>query len=106
MKIVLKKNTTKLSSDKEKIILEVSTSFDEIHKAILTKLLIAISFFFGISFISEFWKYLEQQIYGEVQQRVVDDIIFFMWIVFVICSYIVGYQLGKRKKEKQTDVHT
>lgn len=92
MKIVVEKN-----SNKGNMTLEFATSF---------KVSVVLFFFFGIFFINEFWMSLEQHFYGEVQQRVVDDIICCLWILFAFCAYIIGYKFGKKEKGDQANVYT
>lgn len=44
----------------------------------------------GPMVLSQIWEYLELRIYGEVQARVVDDIMFLLWIAFAVCAYALG----------------
>lgn len=52
--------------------------------------------------MAEIWEYLELKIYGEVQPRVVDDIMFLLWSAFVIIAYLIG-RLSEHKKEKHKE---
>lgn len=45
--------------------------------------------------ILEFWKYLELQMYGEIQERSVDTIITVLWLAFVLIAYFKGRNDGQ-----------
>lgn len=59
-------------------------------------------FVLGEWLLAEIWEYLELKIYGEVQPRVVDDIMFLLWSAFVITAYLIG-RLSEHKKEKHKE---
>lgn len=42
------------------------------------------------------WTELEQLIYGEIQPRLVDDLISLAWSVMAWCAYCLGREHGKR----------
>lgn len=56
-------------------------------------------FALGEWLLIETWEYLELKIYGEIQPRIVDDIMFLLWSTFVIIAYLIG-RLAEREKEK------
>ena len=56
-------------------------------------------FALGEWLLIETWEYLELKIYGEIQPRIVDDIMFLLWSTFVIIAYLIG-RLAECEKEK------
>ena len=47
-------------------------------------------FFLWIQFVSSIWEKLEVQIYGAVQVREVDTIIFIIWMLGCVLAYMKG----------------
>ena len=57
----------------------------------------AVQFFFGAFVaIGLLWMGLERLIYGEVQPRLVDDLISLAWSAMAWCAYHLGREHGKR----------
>ncbi len=53
-------------------------------------------FFIAFAVIGLFWMDLEQLIYGEVQPRLVDDLIPLVWSAVAWCAYYLGLEHGKQ----------
>ncbi len=50
--------------------------------------------------ISLLWMGLERLIYGEVQPRLVDDLISLAWSAMAWCAYYLGLEHGRRTPRK------
>ena len=55
----------------------------------------------GIIVVSVVWQVMEKLFYGEVQPRVVDNIIAVIWIVSVYAAYFVGRK--HQQEENQSE---
>lgn len=53
-------------------------------------------FFMAFVAIGFLWAALERLIYGEVQPRLVDDLISIAWSIMAWCAYYLGREHGKR----------
>lgn len=52
--------------------------------------MVLILFALGEYFMIRVWEYLELEIYGQIQPRIVDDVMFLLWSAFVIIAYLIG----------------
>lgn len=51
-------------------------------------------FWFGTYVILVLWRWLELQMYGEIQERSVDTVITILWMAFVLIAYFKGRSDG------------
>lgn len=57
-------------------------------------------FLIAFTAIGLLWMDLERLIYGEVQPRIVDDLISLAWSAMAWCAYYLGREHGKRTPRK------
>lgn len=57
-------------------------------------------FLIAFTVIGLLWMGLERLIYGEVQPRLVDDLISLAWSAMAWCAYYLGLEHGRRTPRK------